>query len=212
MRRWVAIATLLLAMGPMSPVWAGDAGDCPAQMFPDGNLVDGIDLDKAVPSCRHLADQGDAAAQYNLGLLYAGGLGVPQDNTAAIGWLRKAAEQGLLDAQFSVAFSLVLKALTVTGPADPVAAAAEMAEAAKWARRAADQGNAQAQVLLGGIYDDLPGVQHDNLQAYMWFALAAAGGNADGAALRDKVAARMTPTEIEKAQALAAAWKPTQKQ
>lgn len=39
------------------------------------------------------ADQGDASAQYNLGLLYDQGHGVPQDYGQAA-WYRNAAEQG----------------------------------------------------------------------------------------------------------------------
>ncbi len=41
-----------------------------------------------------LAQRGDARAQYNLGLLYASGLGVEQDNQAALKWHRMAAGQG----------------------------------------------------------------------------------------------------------------------
>ncbi|MBE0616885.1 MAG: sel1 repeat family protein [Proteobacteria bacterium] len=47
------------------------------------------------------AKQGDAGAQYNLGLLYANGQGVPQNYTEAANWYRKAAEQGNASAQFS---------------------------------------------------------------------------------------------------------------
>ena len=41
-----------------------------------------------------LAEQGNAPAQYNLGLMYARGEGVPQDYTEAVKWFRLAAEQG----------------------------------------------------------------------------------------------------------------------
>ena len=46
-----------------------------------------------------LAKQGLAAAQFNLGLMYAFGRGVPQDYKAAVKWYRLAAEQGDADAQ-----------------------------------------------------------------------------------------------------------------
>jgi TPR repeat protein len=46
-----------------------------------------------------LADQGDARAQHNLGVMYANGQGVPQDQAAAVSWWRRAAEQGLAKAQ-----------------------------------------------------------------------------------------------------------------
>ena len=41
-----------------------------------------------------LAQRGDARAQYNLGLLYASGLGVEQDYQAALKWHRMSAVQG----------------------------------------------------------------------------------------------------------------------
>ncbi len=48
---------------------------------------------------RQLADQGNAKAQYNLGVLYANGQGVTQDYREAVRWFRKAADQGDADAQ-----------------------------------------------------------------------------------------------------------------
>ena len=41
-----------------------------------------------------LAEQGNADAQSNLGLMYESGQGVPQDYKEAIKWYRLAAEQG----------------------------------------------------------------------------------------------------------------------
>ena len=46
-----------------------------------------------------LAEQGDAAAQCLLGVVYAQGLGVPQDYKEAAKWYRLAAEQGHAAAQ-----------------------------------------------------------------------------------------------------------------
>ena len=43
---------------------------------------------------RQAADQGDADAQYNLGLMYANGEGVPEDDAEAVRWYRLAADQG----------------------------------------------------------------------------------------------------------------------
>ncbi len=47
-----------------------------------------------VDDCRVKAEQGNADAQLNLGLMYAYGLGVLQDDKQAVNWYRKAAEQG----------------------------------------------------------------------------------------------------------------------
>ena len=46
---------------------------------------------------RQLAEQGDAQAQYNLGVKYAKGQGIPQNFEAASWWFRQAAKQGVVD-------------------------------------------------------------------------------------------------------------------
>ncbi len=48
------------------------------------------------------AEQGHAEAQSNLGVMYTNGQGVPQDDTEAVKWYRKAADQGHARAQFRV--------------------------------------------------------------------------------------------------------------
>jgi TPR repeat protein len=50
-----------------------------------------------------LAEKGDTRAQYNLGLLYASGLGVTHDYQAALKWHRMAAKQGHAGAQNELA-------------------------------------------------------------------------------------------------------------
>ena len=49
-----------------------------------------------------LADQGHAGAQYNLGLMYANGRGVVEDDAEAVRWYRLAADQGHADAQYNL--------------------------------------------------------------------------------------------------------------
>ena len=86
------LVALVLSLGLAAPVTAG-------------SLEDGIaaatrgDYATALRLLRPLADQGDAAAQSNLVVMYANGRGVPQDYAAAVAWARKAAEQGNADAQ-----------------------------------------------------------------------------------------------------------------
>ena len=48
------------------------------------------------------AEQGDAEAQFNLGVMYANGRGVPQDDSEAVRWYRLAADQGHAGAQFNL--------------------------------------------------------------------------------------------------------------
>ena len=54
---------------------------------------------------RKAADQGDSDAQYNLGVAYDEGEGVPQDHQQAVAWYRKAAAQNHVRAQFNLAVS-----------------------------------------------------------------------------------------------------------
>jgi TPR repeat protein len=45
------------------------------------------------------AEQGDASAQFNLGLMYDNGEGVPENDIEAVKWYRLAAQQGYAKAQ-----------------------------------------------------------------------------------------------------------------
>ena len=47
----------------------------------------------------------------------------------------------------------------------------------KWYRKAADQGNAPAQVNLGLMYANGQGVAKDEVEAYKWWLLAGAQGD-----------------------------------
>lgn len=48
------------------------------------------------------ANQGDAEAQYNLGVAYYNGEGVEQSHSKAVYWYQKSAEQGDADAQYNL--------------------------------------------------------------------------------------------------------------
>jgi TPR repeat protein len=76
--------------------------------------------------------------------------------------------------------------------------------AAQWYRRAADQGYVRAQVNLGLMYDTGIGVEQSDVQAYVWFALAAAQGDSAAVDSRNELAARMSPAQIAEAQKLVA--------
>lgn len=51
-----------------------------------------------------LAEQGNARAQNNLGVMYRNGEGVPQDYAKAVKWYRLSAEQGNANAQSNLGF------------------------------------------------------------------------------------------------------------
>jgi len=58
---------------------------------------------EAVKWYRLAAEQGYATAQYNLGVMYANGEGVPENDAEAVKWYRLAAEQGDAKAQYNLA-------------------------------------------------------------------------------------------------------------
>jgi transposase len=81
------------------------------------------------------AEQGNADAQFNLGVMYDNGEDVPQDHAEAARWYRRAAEQEHASGQYNLG---TMYAFGEDVPQDH-------AEALKSYRRAAEQGNADAQ-------------------------------------------------------------------
>jgi len=60
------------------------------------------DYAAALNEWRPLAEQGDAPSEFNLGLLYYDGHGVPQDYSEAARWFERSAEQGYTKAQHNL--------------------------------------------------------------------------------------------------------------
>jgi TPR repeat protein len=83
----------------------------------------------------------------------------------------------------------------------------DLGEAARWYRRAAQQGHVPAQYSLGKMYNEGQGVRQDNVQAHLWFSLAADGGETEAIRQRDLVAKLMAPEDIAKAEQLASKWR-----
>ncbi len=83
-------------LGLTAPAWAG--ADEGVAAYHRGDYA------TALREWRPLAEQGNAKAQFNLGLIYSKGRGVPQDYTEAARWYRRAAEQGVAQAQYTLGF------------------------------------------------------------------------------------------------------------
>jgi len=141
-----------------------------------------------------LAEKGDAVAQYNLGVMYDNGRGVPENEALAVKWYRKAADQGDAYAQFN------LGVMYSNGEGVPE----NDAEAVKWYRKAADQGDADAQYNLGIKYYEGGGVPENNIRAYVWWSMAKTQGHKNAAHNIDALKPKMTPQQIADGQALAA--------
>jgi TPR repeat protein len=156
------------------------------------------DFPTALRTWRPLAKSGNVKAQFNVGLMYENGMGVPQDDAEAVKWYRRAAEQGLAEAQTN------LGSMYETGKGVPQ----DDAEAVKWYRRAAEQGLAEAQADLGLRYANGKGVTQDVVLAHMWLNIASARGDKMSAEHRDRLTKRMNRKEVARAQELAREWTP----
>jgi len=178
---------------PIAPVAAGPYEDATAA-YSRGDYATALRL------LRPLANQGNAAAQNDLGYLFATGHGVLQNYVEAVKWFRLSASQGDVGAQYN------LGVMYDNGRGVPQ----NYAEALNWYRLAADQDHALAQRNLGSMYYKGEGVPQDYVRAHMWLNLSATQGDQDAAKSRDIVAKLMTPAQIAEAQKLAREWRPKQ--
>jgi hypothetical protein len=120
------------------------------------------------PDAAEMRFQGHAGAQFNLGSMYAKGLGVAKDDAEALRLYRLAADQGHADAQFNLGVIY----------AEGQGVAQDDAEAVQLYRLAADQGHARAQYNLGVMYAEGQGVAQDDAEAVQLYRLAADQGHA----------------------------------
>jgi hypothetical protein len=146
-----------------------------------------------------VAEQGDVKAQLRLGLAYMDGIGVDQNPTLAIDWIRKAADQGYADAQYE------LGAILESGKGAPQ----NFPLAFEWYERAAQQNHAEAQYRLAMMYRRGEGVSTDKSKAYFWLILAAAQKHEDAGQARDNLQSSLTREQVLSAQRAAQEWRPT---
>jgi TPR repeat protein len=112
-------------------------------------------------------DEGDAAAQNNLGMFYTSGEGVPKDLGKAAELFKKAADQGYAAAQNNLGVSYE------NGEGVPK----DLGKAAELFQKAADQGYPKAQYNLGVDYASGEGVPKDLGKAGELFQKAADQGD-----------------------------------
>ena len=116
-------------------------------------------------------NQSNAKTQFEIGVTYMDGDGVPENYVEGAKWFRLSADQGYAEAQYA------LGSMYNWGqgglPKDEV-------EAVKFYRYAAEQGYAEAQVALGVRNKNGDGVSQNEKEAAEWFRLAAEQGHARG--------------------------------
>ena len=112
------------------------------------------DYATALHEWRPLAEQGNARAQYYLGVLYSNGQGVPKDYVQAWQWYEKAAAQGIARAQYS------LGTLYSNGDGVPQ----DFVQAHKWYSLAGANGNKNAATRRDALVKRMTPAQIDEAQ------------------------------------------------
>ena len=133
---------------------------------------------KALEMWMLLAYEGDAQAQYRLGLMFLQGTGVVVSTEEAVYWLSRAAEQGEPKAQYLLgAIYLSGKGLT-----------SNREHGLEWWRAAANNGNAAAQYGVGTAYLYGAGVSKNSADARKWLTAAQKSGSLEAGLLLQNLA------------------------
>ena len=132
------------------------------QAFAEGDFQQAADL--------WLADayRGTADAQFNVGVLYIEGKGLPLDRGEAIFWFTKAADQGHPEAQYNLGHLL----LEQSGDVDKIR------EGIEWWRKSAEAGFPVAQFNYGRALFFGVGVNENRTESKKWIEKSATNGNA----------------------------------
>lgn len=151
------------------------------------------DYETSLAECQPLADEGNAAAQFCVGRLYANGFGVDMNDEKALHWYGAAADQGHPEAQYNL------------GVMNANGWGVEMNDdkAADYYRQAAVQGFVPAVMSLAEICHRGMGVKEDVVDAYAWYIVAAQLGNMDAELRRDAAAEDLMPEEQATGQQMA---------
>jgi uncharacterized protein len=108
------------------------------------------------------AERGDREAQYWVGQVYGEDRLVPKNDAVSRDWMLRSAEQG-----YAPVGRMYMGANSDYGKAD------------MWLRRAAEQGNAEAQFWLGAFYEQGRIGATDYQEAFKWLLKAAKQGHPD---------------------------------
>ncbi|EDN68074.1 conserved hypothetical protein, secreted [Beggiatoa sp. PS] len=121
-----------------------------------------------IESLQQAAEEGDIAAQFQLGTIYYTGQDVPHDLKEAAKWYRKVAEQGFATAQHNLG---IMYSRGEGVPQDHEIAFG-------WYRKAAEQGDSRSQNNLGNLYRKGQGIPKNDKEAVKWYRKAAEQGYA----------------------------------
>lgn len=122
------------------------------------------DIEKGMKWLSKAAEQGSPQAQYELAMIYYEGEAIPQDITLAESWMKKSADQGFINAQRELATWYIEMKDAEGNPRDH--------DAFIYMEKAAIRGDADAQYILGEMYESGHGVPADLQKAREWWEQA----------------------------------------
>jgi serine/threonine protein kinase len=171
------VGIIVLSIGSLASIVKNKGEGGSEQPKKDGvvskvrRAFDGNKNNNSIQLYREAAEQGDAVAQYNLGVTYSNGMGVAKNQDEALYWYNEAAKQGYAAAQNN------LGVMYDNG----VGVAQDRAEAGRLFSLAAEQGNAISQFNLGLMYEFGYGYSKtvNYPMAKYWYSKAAEQGNTD---------------------------------
>jgi len=144
------------------------------------------EYDKAIAIWQPLAEAGDAASQYGLGMMYGNGFGVAMDDALALKWYGMAAEQNHAGALCNLAV------MHQNGWGVPL----NNEEAVRLYLIAAEQGAPEAMLALGRHFAMDFSEAYDPVQSYKWFALAALLDVIDAVSRSEEMRDKLTVEQV----------------
>jgi TPR repeat protein len=112
------------------------------------------------------AENGNPQAQYELGICFTKGEGVPKDLNKAIEWWTKSAKQ---EGQYALESQYELGQACAKGEGVSM----DLKKAAEWWKKAAEKGHALSQYMLGKCYANGDGLLKDMVKAREWWEKSA---------------------------------------
>ena len=156
-----------------------------------GNLLRGDDASEAVRWWHAAAEANSAVAQCQLGLLYLSGEGVGMDEDAAFAWFCSAAQQEDPVAQHNLGLMYAQgRGVQRNG-----------IESQDWIKRAAENGNAESNMLLGNL-----NANSYPVAAYCYYLIADQLGHEGAEAHHELLAGQLCEADRQAAQSSADRW------
>lgn len=181
-----------------------------AGFFPEALLDikgegDSQNFTKAATWFEAAAIQNNAESEFFLGLMNLRNEIDQSDFAKTLEWFEKSADHGDVLAQYALGEIYSTDGFTYDYNDDKSSWNKNFKTAFTWYKKAAIQGHAWAQYQLGEMYFKGQGVSQNYNQAYAWFSIAVYNNIASNyvVSVKDKVATKLSPKEIRKAEIMA---------